>query len=103
MSARLPELRLLSPAELLAAAERILRNPTYNVQRVATDEIYTFAVATTQLAAICAAAAAHVAGRASAADLDHLRAQLIQLAAGFAPLPPSPAPPTPAPQEPAHV
>ena len=83
MSVRLPELQLLPPADLLRAAERILAHPTCNVQRVSMDEVFSFAVATTQLAEICGLAGRHVAGLGTAADLQRLRDHLTGLAAGF--------------------
>lgn len=95
MTARLPELRLLAPADLLAAAERILAAPTYNVQRVSMDEVYTFAVATTQLCEICTLVAADLSGRADDAGRARLRGHLHAL--GF--LPASFAPPPSHPRE----
>ena len=85
MTARKCEPHLLSPAAQMAAAERILLQPSCNVQRVATDEIYTFAIAMTQFAEVAALAASHLAGTASPGDLVTLRTHLTALGV----LPPS--------------
>lgn len=98
MSARLPELQLISPAALVAASWRILAHPTYNAQRVALDEIYTFATATMQFDEICRLAAAQLEGAAAPSEIERLREHLTAL--GF--VAPSAAMPAPTPKETSH-
>lgn len=76
---RSPDLKLLSPAEALAAARRILAHPACNTQRVSLDEVYTLAVALEQFAEVAALAAAHLLGAATPADLASLRTHLLAL------------------------
>lgn len=83
MTVRLPELQLLSPSALAVAAERILANPTSNVQRVSVNEIYTFATATTQFLEIGGLAARMVAGVGSPDETARLCQHLQEL--GFLP------------------
>lgn len=77
MTARLPTLTMLSPGELLRAAERILAHPT--CARASLDEVYTFALATTALAEIAVLSAALLAGTAGEAECARLREHLIAL------------------------
>lgn len=77
MTARLPHLQLLAPAELLRSAERILAHPT--CARASLNEVYTFAVATTQLAEIATLSAALLAGAAGQEERARLREHLIAL------------------------
>lgn len=88
MTARLVEPQVISPERLLAAAERVLVHPSCNVQRVSMDEIYTFALATTQFTEICGLSARQIAGAATADELTRLRTHLIGL--GFLPAGDSP-------------
>ena len=76
---RPPELSLLSPPEALAAAKRVLAHPTYAVQRVALNEIYTFAVAMEHFTEVSVLAAAQLRGAASPDDLARLRTLLLAL------------------------
>lgn len=79
MTVRRVELRLLTPSELLIAAERILDNPSCNVQRVSMDEVYTFAIATTHFAEICGLVARVAYRQATPAEGARLRAHLVAL------------------------
>lgn len=77
MTVRLPRLVALPPADLLRSAERILAHPT--CARASLNEVYTFALATTQLAEIAVLAAAHVTGTAGADQRARLRDHLLAL------------------------
>ena len=76
MSARLPALQLLDLADALAAAERVLRHPTSNVQRVSVSEILTLATLARQYVALAELAARNLRGLDPdpARLADHLRA-----------------------------
>lgn len=76
---RAPDLKLLSPRDLLEAAERILAYPACNTQRASLNEVYTFAVAATQLAEVAAIVSRQIAGRALPEDDRALRGHMVAL------------------------
>ncbi len=76
---RRPSLPLLSPVATGVAAQRILDNPTYAVQRVALDEVYSLAVAYLQLAEISGIVSRRIAGRSLPEDDRALRGHMVSL------------------------
>lgn len=89
MSVRIPQPRMLPGEDVLAAAGRILKHPSANVQRVAMDEIYSFAVTVLQFDALGELAGRHMAGLATPNEIAALTTLLDT--AGFLPGP-APAP-----------
>lgn len=79
---RVPVLQMLPGDAVVAAAARILRHPTANVQRVAMNETYSLAIAVIALDALADIAARTVTGDARPGELAQALA-----AAGYLPAP----------------